>query len=62
VPAPGIVAGAVKAKVPETEAAPPLKMLLARLCPLVIALATGQTLTAGDQGATVTLTVFVTDK
>jgi hypothetical protein len=56
----GAVLGVVKAKLPGTEAVPPLKVEDAKVCPKVIALAVGHTLTAGVALFTVTLTVLLT--
>ena len=59
-PAPGAVAGALNAKLPATEAVPPLSVEFARVCPKVIALAAGHAVTVGVALFTVTLTDPVT--
>jgi hypothetical protein len=43
----GAVLGVVKAKLPATAPVPPLNVEDAKVCPKVIALAVGQTLTVG---------------
>jgi hypothetical protein len=60
VPALGVVVGAVNAKLPATLAAPPLRVLLDKVCPYVIAPALGAALIVGVALLTVTLTVVVT--
>ena len=57
VPALGAVLGAVKAKLPFTEATPPLNVDDASVCPYVIAVAVGQTLTTGVAWLTKTVVV-----
>ena len=59
VPAPGLVLGAVQAKVPLTDAVPPLNVEEASVCPKVIALAVGQADTVGVAWFTVSWTVVV---
>jgi hypothetical protein len=59
IPAPGTVAGAVQANVPLTDAAPPLSVDDASVCPAVIALAVGHAVTVGVALFTVTLAVPV---
>jgi hypothetical protein len=48
VPAPGVVAGAVQAKPPDTEAVPPANVEEVNVCPKVMALAAGHADTVGD--------------
>jgi hypothetical protein len=60
VPALGVVAGVVNAKLPATLAVPPLRVLLDKVCPYVIAPAVGSAPIAGVALSTVTLTVVVT--
>jgi hypothetical protein len=55
----GTVLGAVKAKVPPTEAEPPVRLELDKLWPEVIAEALGAVLTVGVALLIVTLTVLV---
>ena len=59
-PALGAVPGAVQAKVPGTEAVPPVKVDEASVCPKVMALAVGHADTVGVALFTVTLTCPVT--
>jgi hypothetical protein len=54
------VLGVVKAKLPATEPVPPVNVEDAKVCPKVIVLAVGHTLTLGVALFTVTLTVPVT--
>jgi hypothetical protein len=54
-----IVEGVVNAKVPLVLAIPPVKVLEAKVCPLVIMLAVGTTLMVGVTLATVTFTFVV---
>jgi hypothetical protein len=60
VPVGGAILSVVKAKLPATEAAPPLNVDDAKVCPKVITLAVGHTLTVGVALFTVTFTVLVT--
>jgi len=62
VPAAGAVLGVVKAKLPGTEAVPPVNVEEARVCPKVMLLAVGNTVIVGVALFTVTLTVPVTAK
>jgi hypothetical protein len=54
-----IVEGLVNANVPLVLAVPPVRVLEAKVCPLVIELAVGATLMVGVALATVTLTLVV---
>ena len=59
VPALGAVDGVMKAKVPATEATPPLNVEEARVCPYVIAVAVGGVVIVGVALPTVTLAEVV---
>ena len=59
VPAPGAVVGTSQAKLPATEAVPPVKVALARVWPSVRLAAVGQAVTDGVAWFTVTLAVPV---
>ena len=59
VPAPGAVDGVVNAKLPETDATPPLNVDEARVCPYVIAVAVGAVVIVGVALPTVTLAEVV---
>lgn len=59
VPAAGTMGGVVKAKLPATEAAPPLKLELARVWPWVMALAVGAVMIVGGVGTNLRTTTAV---
>jgi hypothetical protein len=60
-PAPGAVDGKVQAKVPATEAVPPVRAELASVCPTTIGLAVGHVAKVGVALFTATVTVPVTE-
>jgi hypothetical protein len=59
VPAAGAVAGAVKVKLPGTDATPPLKVELAIVWPKVIAVALGGVVMVANALSTVTAALVV---